>query len=1083
MGGAFSDQLQPAEKSSTEDTETKMATAKGEHKEDLSRMEGTYGAEVIGKLKKMKVFIKGLSGLGAETAKNLILTGPQSVVLQDDAKATSKDMGVNFYLKEDHIKKGLSRGKATIDAFGELNPNVTVKLHEGEIDDNFLSQFNVVAFCDNEKLEDLKKWNAFCRKKGILFLHASVLGMYASVFADYGDKFTVRDQDGEPLRTLIVDDISNSKNGVVTIDGDRHLLSDGDWVKIEEVQGMGPESKEERRFELEDKVTDINQTFVVKGTKNPKQFIIGDTTGLTSYKSGGVISQVKVPKDISHKSFEAQLAAPTFEEGYVDFMKFGREHMLHVCKVAVMKFMQTKGKLPSLHDSKDADEVVKLAKAFAAESKLVEAVDEKIVRQVALFAEAETCAMASLFGGVLAQEITKYSGKYRPINQWLHFDAFELLPADGKVPPDAKPKGTRYDNHVALFGAKFQEKVMTQKLFVVGCGALGCEYMKMVAMTGLGVHGSVSCTDDDRIELSNLSRQFLFRRKHVGKSKSSSSAEAAVEMNPELKKSLKAFEVRVEPKSENTFNDDFWQSLDMVINALDNNIARQYTDSKCVLYEKPLFESGTLGTKANTAICIPHKTPSYSEGVVAGEGQGIAKCTLRNFPSLPLHCIEWAREIFDDLFVSGADNANSLLEDRDGYFKKLQQSPLEERDSLQAAKTWLEYSKDASFDKCCQIMFEEFHRTFRDIIKDLQTNFPADARNTRKTEDGEVIDLGPFWHGAKRFPSAAEYDVKNPLHVDYIYHGANILASIFGIKQQSRQKVIEVTSKLKPKSWKFSGAKVDLDEGKEEAKDKPAEEAAPPTVSDEDSVVIKKLTAELKSLSLDKFKKLTAADFEKDDDDNHHIDFLTAATNLRAFNYQIKSSTRANVRMVAGRIIPAIATTTAMITGFVQLEILKYIMGLKLEDHRAATVNLGTNTFCVELLPDPIKKTSGMDQATYMQVKAVPEGWTVWDKIDIKMPGATMTEFLEGFTAQHHGCTIDLLSTPDGKTLHDFSNSERIEANKDRTVMEIYEELNGGPVFPPGRKYVMLNVAGEDADGDTANMPMIRYWTSRTSSP
>jgi ubiquitin-activating enzyme E1 len=55
-----------------------------------------------------------------------------------------------------------------------------------------------------------------------------------------------------------------------------------------------------------------------------------------------------------------------------------------------------------------------------------------------------------------------------------------------------------------------------------------------------------------------------------------------------------------------------------------------------VIHKKPLFESGTLGTQANSVICLPYKTPSYSEGAVAGEEQGIAKCTLRNFPSLDI---------------------------------------------------------------------------------------------------------------------------------------------------------------------------------------------------------------------------------------------------------------------------------------------------------------------------------------------------------------------------------------------------------------------------------------------------------------
>ena len=58
--------------------------------------------------------------------------------------------------------------------------------------------------------------------------------------------------------------------------------------------------------------------------------------------------------------------------------------------------------------------------------------------------------------------------------------------------------------------------------------------------------------------------------------------------------------MRVGPDNEEFFNDDFWEGLDFVVNALDNVKARMYVDSRCVFYRKPLFESGTLGTKCNS---------------------------------------------------------------------------------------------------------------------------------------------------------------------------------------------------------------------------------------------------------------------------------------------------------------------------------------------------------------------------------------------------------------------------------------------------------------------------------------------------
>ena len=190
----------------------------------------------------------------------------------------------------------------------------------------------------------------------------------------------------------------------------------------------------------------------------------------------------------------------------------------------------------------------------------------------------------------------------------------------------------RYDDQIRIYGREVQEKIGNVKTFMVGAGALGCEYVKAMALMGLccGPNGSVTVTDSDYIEKNNLNRQFLFRKNDIGSSKSASACAKAKVINPDLK--VTTYQTFVSPDTEDLFNDDFWESLDFIVNAVDNIKARLYVDSQCVWYEKPLLESGTLGTKANSQMIVPHKTTAYGDSQDPPE-ESIAMCTLRNFPN------------------------------------------------------------------------------------------------------------------------------------------------------------------------------------------------------------------------------------------------------------------------------------------------------------------------------------------------------------------------------------------------------------------------------------------------------------------
>lgn len=138
------------------------------------------------------------------------------------------------------------------------------------------------------------------------------------------------------------------------------------------------------------------------------------------------------------------------------------------------------------------------------------------------------------------------------------------------------------------------------QVLIVGAGGIGCELLKNAVLSGL--FKTIHLVDLDTIELSNLNRQFLFRRADIGKSKAIVAREAALKMIPEGSVEIIAHFANI--MDTNLFPIKFFADCDLVMNALDNLAARKYVNSMCLAVKVPLIESGTAGYLGQTSIII-----------------------------------------------------------------------------------------------------------------------------------------------------------------------------------------------------------------------------------------------------------------------------------------------------------------------------------------------------------------------------------------------------------------------------------------------------------------------------------------------
>ena len=421
--------------------------------------------------------------------------------------ATSCIGWLQYYLTPASV--GKPRAASCVEALAELNSYVQVTaLADPALTEAIVGRFHVVVMTNAPRSEQLK-WNAFCRAhkpSPIAFLAADVRGVAGCAFSDFGLEHVVRDTNGENTRSAIVTDVTRDEKATVfTHDAKRHGFDEGDYVTFREVEGM----------------TQLNDG-VPRKVLSAKAFsfvIDCDTRSYGEYTgSGGIAEQTKVPVTVAHAPLSSMIYAPVPSgEGMMltpDLGKFGRPEQLHLAFQGVEEWREAHGgALPGLRNAAHAAEVVAAAKGFLAKAKAtagdaavpVEAVDEDVVASVALTAAAELPALCAFFGGIVAQEIVKYAGKFTPLKQYLYLDAFEVLPKDHATLPAAEfaPAGSRYDGLIAILGRSLQAAVTNQRLFVVGAGALGCEFLKNFALMGAGCgpSGRVTVTDMDRIEV------------------------------------------------------------------------------------------------------------------------------------------------------------------------------------------------------------------------------------------------------------------------------------------------------------------------------------------------------------------------------------------------------------------------------------------------------------------------------------------------------------------------------------------------------------------------------------------------------
>ena len=142
----------------------------------------------------------------------------------------------------------------------------------------------------------------------------------------------------------------------------------------------------------------------------------------------------------------------------------------------------------------------------------------------------------------------------------------------------------KYSRQLILknIGIPGQKKLFNSKVLVVGAGGLGCPLMLYLAYSGVG---NLGIADNDKVEISNLSRQVLFTKKDLGKFKVMVSKNFIKRINKKIL--VKTFLKKINKENIHKIAKNY----DFICDGTDNFKSRLLINDYCIKYKKVLISS------------------------------------------------------------------------------------------------------------------------------------------------------------------------------------------------------------------------------------------------------------------------------------------------------------------------------------------------------------------------------------------------------------------------------------------------------------------------------------------------------------
>ncbi|GET86151.1 ubiquitin-activating enzyme-like protein [Leishmania tarentolae] len=484
------------------------------------------------------------------------------------------------------------------------------------------------------------------------------------------------------------------------------------------------------------------------------------------------------------------------------------------------------------------------------------------------------------------------------------------------------PSGSCYVQHspVSTWTARSRRysglpmELLARPILVVGAGGIGCEVLKVLVLRGFT---QIHLIDLDTIDATNLNRQFLFQVADVGNSKADTARRTVLgwfdaDHSPVSEHASALAGRRTRPcvvayhdniKTEH-HDDVFYRQFAVVLSALDNVSARQHVNRMCMRNNIPLIESGTMGYNGQVQPILKNVYECYDCRPKPSQTATFAVCTIHARPTTMVHCVHYAKELYEVLFGSDPSDMDGKAESALSDAGVTAEAGSGSSTSLQGGKR--QHGATAPSDGGELSYLRVMVSDWRHHLSTESPGSPAEPTcavaelpSTRGHTDGDNCS---GWEGSRSASAAA-------LAVELLR-----LLFVKKVDELLALKTSWSTEPPEPLSLR------DVDRVAAAHMSLNATGASPAPLSRDDVLSVQDCMELFIRSVRQCLARPSGLAFRKEDD--AAASFVSATANLRAHVFHIAGQSLEEVRSIAGSIVPAIATTNAIIAAAVVHELI-----------------------------------------------------------------------------------------------------------------------------------------------------------------